>query len=100
MAQRRDRDKEDTTVRSVEGSVRGPDDEALEGAVVKLKDTKSLQIRSFITKPDGTYHFHGLNPNIDYELRADYKGASSDSKTLSVFDSRRKAIINLKINKK
>ena len=94
------RDKSEPTVRSVEGTVRNADDAPVEGAVVQLKDTKSLQVRSFITRNDGNYHFQGLNPNVDYELKAEYQGTSSDTKTLSVFDSRTKAVIHLKIPKK
>jgi hypothetical protein len=70
------------------------------GAVVQLKNTKTLQVRSFITKDDGTYYFLGLSPDIDYELHAEYQGASSSTKTLSSFDSRKEAIINLKLNPK
>jgi hypothetical protein len=40
-----------------------------------------------------------LNPDIDYELKAEYQGANSGSKTLSSFDSRKSAVINLKIDK-
>jgi hypothetical protein len=68
------------------------------GAVVQLKNTKTLQIRSFITKDDGTYHFYDLSPDIDYELKADYQGASSSTKKLSSFDSRTQTILNLKLN--
>ena len=46
----------------------------MSGAVVQLKDTKSLQIRSFYTQKDGSYHFAGLSTNIDYELRAEHDG--------------------------
>lgn len=91
---------EDTTTRSVQGTVTDASNALVEGAVVQLKDTKTLQIRSFITKSDGMYHFHGLNPNIDYELKADHQGASSSLKTLSSFDSRRQAVINLKVEAK
>ena len=52
-------------------------DNAVVGAVVQLKDTKTLQIRSFITQDKGEYHFAGLSTNIDYELKADHDGASS-----------------------
>jgi hypothetical protein len=86
--------------RSVQGSVSNPDDSAVVGAVVQLKNMKTLQIRSFITLEDGTYHFFELSPDVDYELRADFQGASSGPKTLSSFDSRKKAVINLKLNKK
>ena len=86
--------------RSVQGTVSGASGAAVNGAVVQLKNTKTLQIRSFITKEDGTYYFQGLSPDIDYELTADYQGDSSGGKTLSSFDSRKKAVINLKLNKK
>ena len=93
-------DQQETTTRSVQGVVTDSAEAPLEGAVVQLKDTKSLQIRSYITKANGQYQFHGLNPDIDYELRAEHQGASSDSRTLSSFDSRKQAVMNLKIAKK
>ena len=99
IAQKKDKGG-DTTTRSVQGVVTTPEDAAVNGAVVQLKNVKTLQIRSFITKDDGTYFFHGLSPDIDYELRADYQGASSGTKTLSAFDSRKTATMNLKLNKK
>jgi hypothetical protein len=93
------KDSDDKQTRSVQGVVSDSKDSPLEGAVVQLKDTKTLQIRSFITKQNGTYHFHSLNPDIDYELKAEHQGANSGSKTLSSFDSRKSAVINLKIDK-
>jgi hypothetical protein len=84
--------------RSVQGAVNSADDAAVNGAVVQLKNTKTLQIRSFITRDNGAYYFHGLSPDVDYELKADYDGASSGTKTLSSFDNRKEAIINLKLN--
>jgi hypothetical protein len=88
------------TTRSVQGTVAVADDSPVVGAVVQLKNTKTLQIRSFITKEDGTYHFYDLSPDVDYELKADYQGASSNTKTLSSFDSRRQTVLNLKLNPK
>jgi hypothetical protein len=61
-----------------------------------LKDTKTLQVRSFVTQTDGKYHFYGLNSNNDYQLRAEHNESSSSTKTLSVFDDRKKAVIDLK----
>ena len=91
---------EDQNVRSVQGTVADADDNAIDGAVVQLKNTKTLQIRSFITKEHGAYYFHGLSPDVDYELKAEYQGQSSPNKTLSAFDSRKQAVINLKLGKK
>jgi len=92
--------QKDNATRSVEGAVTNSDEGSVTGAVVQLKNLKTLQIRSFITKEDGTYHFFELSPDVDYELKADFQGATSGSKTLSSFDSRKKAVINLKLSKK
>ena len=92
--------QKESAMRSVQGLVSNPDESAAAGAVVQLKNLKTLQVRSFITLEDGTYRFFELSPDVDYELKADSKGASSGPKTLSSFDSRKKAVINLKLNKK
>jgi hypothetical protein len=91
---------EDLSVRSVEGSVTGSGGAVVEGAVVQLKNTKTLQVRSFITQKDGKYHFQGLSTNADYELKAVLGEQSSKTKTLSSFDSRKTATIDLKIESK
>ena len=90
----------DPQTRTVQGSVTAPDDSLVNGAVVYLKNTKSLQIRSFFTQKDGSYFFHDLSPDIDYELKAEYNGASSGAHTLSSFDTRKLATINLKLSSK
>lgn len=87
----------DTGTRSVHGKVTNPAGVVVDGAVVLLKDTKTLQVRSFITTKGGQYHFYGLSRNTNYELRAEYQGAASNSKTLSVFDSKKDSEINLKL---
>jgi hypothetical protein len=91
---------EDANLRTVQGTVTDANDSAVEGAIVQLKNTKSLQIRSFITKEHGSYYFHGLSRDVDYELKAEKSGASSPNKTLSSFDSRKQAVINLKLEPK
>jgi hypothetical protein len=94
------KEKQDPNIRTVQGVVLDTGDNAVQGAVVQLKDTKTLQVRSFITQEKGEYHFGGLSTNIDYELRAEHNGMSSATKTLSVYDSRKKANVNLKLDKK
>jgi len=92
--------REDPNTRSVQGAVQDSDGNLVAGAVVQLKNTKSLQVRSFITQKEGTYSFLGLSKDVDYELKADFQGGSSPVKTLSVFDSRKQATINLKVESK
>ena len=55
----KNKDKEDPTVRSLQGQVNDPDEKPVAGAVVQLKDTRTLQVRSFITQADGSYRFSG-----------------------------------------
>ncbi|MCX6620677.1 MAG: carboxypeptidase-like regulatory domain-containing protein [Acidobacteria bacterium] len=93
------KNKEDAGKRSVQGVVTDSANNLVDGAVVQLKNTKTLQVVSFITQKDGSYRFHGLNTDYDYQLKADHDGATSGNRTLSSFDSRPKAIINLKISK-
>ncbi len=92
--------EENPTIRSVQGVVSNAQGQAVNGAVVQLKNTKTLQIRSFITIENGAYYFHGLSTDVDYELRADYSGTSSGSRTLSSFDSRKQPVVNLKLEQK
>ncbi|MGA7413276.1 MAG: carboxypeptidase-like regulatory domain-containing protein [Bryobacteraceae bacterium] len=83
--------------RSVEGKVYDSAGKIVIGAVVQIKDLKSLQIRSFITQSDGGYRFLGLSTEADYQLSASYAGASSKPRTLTVFDSHKKAVVDLKL---
>ena len=85
------------TVRSVSGSVTDGSGGPVTGAVVQLKNTKTLQIRSFITKGEGQYYFQGLNPDVDFELHAESKDAASSTHTLSSFNTDKEAVINLKM---
>lgn len=88
------------SLRTVQGTVTDANDNPLDGTVVQLKNTKTLQIRSFMTQQHGAYYFHGLSPDVDYEVHAEYQGASSPTRTVSSFDSRKEVIINLKLPKK
>jgi hypothetical protein len=99
LAQSRKKADEDK-FRTVQGLVTDANDTPVVGAVVQLKNTKTLQIRSFITQDRGTFLFHGLDPNIDYSLRAEYQGASSPERVLSSFDTRRDPVVNLKVEGK
>jgi hypothetical protein len=92
--------REDPNTRSVQGAVEDSSGNVAEGAVVQLKNLKSLQVRSFITQKEGTYTFLGLSKDVDYELKADFRGGSTPVRTLSVFDTRTKATINLKVEPK
>lgn len=83
--------------RSVSGVVTDGGGAPIPGAVVQLKNTKNLQVRSFIAREKGDYYFHGLSTDVDYELKAESNGKSGPAKTLSSFDSKTEATINLQV---
>jgi hypothetical protein len=86
--------------RSIEGIMLDKAGAPVAGAVVLLKDTKTLQVRSYITQQDGKYHFYGLSSDINYEVRAEFGDMSSPIKRVSVFDSRSRIFVKLKLKKK
>lgn len=92
------RDREPQT-KSVTGQVTDSAGQPLPDAIVYLKNTKTLAVKTFIAQKDGSYQFHGLLPNVDYDLYAEFNGLRSDSKTISQFDSKTNLTIHLKIKK-
>jgi Carboxypeptidase regulatory-like domain len=86
-----------SAVRSVEGKVFSPQDAPLGSAVVYLQDTKTNNIKSFISTNDGSYRFGQLSTDVDYLLWAEFKGKKSDKKTLSSFNSKKQLVIDLHI---
>jgi hypothetical protein len=87
-------------VRSIEGTVLSRTGTPVPGAVVLLKNGKTLQVRSFITQQDGRYRFYGLSTDVNWELRAEANGVTSKTKTVSVFDSHTQVRLDLKLVKK
>jgi hypothetical protein len=90
---------QDLTTRDLEGVVTDGTGQPAAKAVVQLKNTKSLQIRSFITAEDGKYHFAGLGSEVEYQVKAEREGVTTSWKTLSVFNTKKTAVINLKLKK-
>jgi Carboxypeptidase regulatory-like domain len=88
------------STRSIEGQVLTSSGAPVAGAVVLLKDGKTLQVRSYIAQKDGAYHFFGLSTDVNYTLRAENQDLTSKQKTVSVFDSHRQVKLDLKLSKK
>lgn len=82
--------------RIVEGKVMTHSDAPVKGAVVYLKEGRS--VKSFISDDQGQYRFGQLAQNTDYEIWAEQNGKKSDVKTISSFDSKNHFYIDLKID--
>jgi len=83
--------------RTLTGHVYNAREAPVAKAIVYLKNTKSLAVKTYISDPDGSFHFPALSQTVDYELYAEHDGARSDTKTLSAFDNRKLVNINLRI---
>lgn len=89
---------ESGTSRLLQGQVFARNDKPVPDAIVYLKNTKTLVVKTYIAGQDGGYRFPALSPNVDYQVFAEHAGKRSGVKTLSAFDSRRESRINLKID--
>ena len=86
--------------REIQGRVLDAKGAPIPGAAVLLKDTKTLQVRSFVADATGTFHFFGLSTDINYQLRAETKDMTSPIKLVSVFNSRKQVKLDLKVKNK
>jgi len=86
------------TSRILTGTVLDKSDKPISEAVVYLKNTKTLAMKTYISQKDGTYRFPELSLNVDYEVYAEKDSKKSKTKTLSQFDDREKPNLNLQID--
>jgi hypothetical protein len=87
------------TTRTVSGKVEDKSGTPIKGAIVYLKDSHTLAVKSAVTIDDGTYRFGQLAQNTDYEIWAANGSQKSGTKNISSFDNRKEFDITLKIDK-
>ena len=86
--------------RTLTGVVLDKTDAPLKDAVVYLTDRKTKKTATYIAGADGAYRFPNLSRTTDYEVHAELKEQKSPVKTLSSFDNRTNAKINLHVEPK
>jgi Carboxypeptidase regulatory-like domain len=94
------RDSKEDKTRLLTGKVLDEGDSPLPNAVVYLTNTHTRSVKTYIVGPDGTYRFPALQPNIDYEVYAQFNNRKSHTKTVSQFENRQQVYISLKIEAK
>jgi hypothetical protein len=68
------------------------------GTAVRRVVQSGLEIRSFVTQEHGACYFMDLSPDREYKLQARYQRLWGPVKTLSRFNSRKEATIDLKVD--
>ena len=86
------------TSKMLTGTVTDKSEQPISGAVVYLKNSKTLVVKSFFTQENGSYRFPQLALNTDYEIWAEKDGKKSDTKGVSQFDDRYSPTVNLRID--
>jgi Carboxypeptidase regulatory-like domain len=88
---------QDFGLKNVQGKVFDAKEAPINGAIVYLQNSRTNDVKTFITEKDGAYRFAGLSADTDYSLWAAFQGKKSPQKTVSSFDSRKQVYIDLKI---
>jgi hypothetical protein len=92
--------KKETHLRTVQGVVTDKSEKPIENSTVFLRNLRTNLVLSHFTDDQGSYKFAGLDPNVDYEIHAEFEGQKSAVRTVSPLDSRKEITMNLKIDRK
>lgn len=87
-------------LRTVHGTVIDTAENPVTSAIVYLKNMKTQDVKTYITREDGLYRFSGLDPNVDYEVHAEHNEMVSSTREVSSYDSRRDINFQLKLSHK
>ena len=80
------------------GSVQDQNGKPIAGARVLILNTKDSISRNLITDEQGKYSILGLAPDVDYDVRADFRGVVSEKKTISALIDREDNLVILQLN--
>lgn len=84
--------------KTLTGQVVDKEGRGLAQTVVYLKNQRTLEVRTHISDGDGKYRFNGLNPETDFAVHAEYRGAMSPTRTVSSFDEKKDVYLVLEID--
>lgn len=83
--------------RTLSGIVTDPHHEPLRGAIVELQEGDSANIVSYVTGPDGRYHFLRLKGNQDYSVWAKFRNRESKHRSVSKFADKPEQVIDFEL---
>ena len=90
------KDKTPTT-RTISGIVTDDAENTIQGATVELSDLQTGKVLDIYSQEGGQYQFADLRFDHDYTVKAMYKGAASEVRKISMFETRWTLVLNLTI---
>ena len=84
--------------KTIHGAVLDQAGKPLVGARVSVVNTKDNTTRTLSTDVAGNYSVQDLAPDVDYEVRADFKGVVSEKKSISALVDREDFLLNFQLN--
>lgn len=97
-ARAQDKNKKDSELRTVHGSVLDKDENPVASSLVYLLNVKTQAMQTHISDDSGNYRFTRLDPNVDYEIHAEHDDLMSATRTISSYDTRLDVEIILKLS--
>ena len=85
------------TSKTVVGQVFDASDNPIVGAAVEMTDQTTGKTAAIYTGPEGHYTFTDVKLTEDYQIKAHYKGQSSEVRKVSSWDTRFDLVLNLHI---
>jgi pimeloyl-ACP methyl ester carboxylesterase len=84
--------------KNIHGTVSDHAGKPIEGARVLVLNTKDNTTRTLTTDVAGNYSVQGLTPDVNYEVRADFRGVVSERKSISAMLDREDNLVNFQLN--
>src|ERR1700722_3083890 len=75
--------KKGVELRTVQGNVVDKGEVPVDSGVVYLKNTRTQDVKTYITDKEGEFRFSGLDLNTDYEVHAEHDGWTSTVRPIS-----------------
>jgi len=92
--------KAEAGLRTIHGTVVDKSENPVPSGIVYLLNVKTQAVKTYFADQAGLYRFSGLDPNVDYEVNAEFQDMTSSTRTVSSFDSRRDIEVILKLSHK
>jgi pimeloyl-ACP methyl ester carboxylesterase len=90
--------KDEAKVTNIHGVVQDLRGKPIAGARVLIRNMKDNTTRTLTTDENGSYAARGLKPDVDYEVRADFRGVVSEKKAVSAFLNREENLVSFELN--